>query len=167
MLTFPVYLDTSPSWQQNLIEIGVDAVLSPPRAKATGRKPFWERWGTRTAVIATILAIIGGLPDLPEKIGNVTEKWFSSQHNEEPQLQKLVGQIRDENGVPLPGVTVILPEYRMTATTDDLGTFEFEVKAPYQVQVKLQASKEGYRPIDYDPPLGEHFHRFKMRRAPK
>ena len=141
--------------------------MTARKSRVVTSKSAWERWQTRTAVIVALLAIVAFLLDLPEKIDKLAETLFPSQSKEQLQLQKLTGQIVDESGDPLPGVTIILPEYHMRKMTDDLGTFEFEVEAHYQAQVKLQATKEGYVTENYDPALGNHYLRFKMRRRRK
>jgi len=79
----------------------------------------------------------------------------------------LKGQIKDESGLPLPGVTVMLPEVSQKTTTDEMGAFHFEaLKSTASTWISFQAMKEGYKPINGalwpNKPL--LFNRRKMKR---
>lgn len=80
--------------------------------------------------------------------------------------QVLRGEILDaETRLPLPRVLVSLPELGLQGMTDDQGQYHFEVAVPVGAQVKLRATREGYEPINADPPAGsDHLDTHRMWR---
>jgi hypothetical protein len=75
-----------------------------------------------------------------------------------PALQLLRGQILDDQtALPLAGVLVTLPELNLQQTTDQQGRYRFEVAVPAGRQLKLRAFRDGYQPINVDPPAGTSF----------
>ena len=59
------------------------------------------------------------------------------------------GQIRDESDLPLPGVTVMLPEIGQKLVTDEMGFFQFaSVAGAAPKLIAFQAMKDGYKSID-------------------
>jgi hypothetical protein len=71
-----------------------------------------------------------------------------------PGKQALEGEILDSNSLPLSGVKVSLPDFDLDTTTDRKGRYHFEVAVPRETRVKLRATKDGYVPINVDPPAG-------------
>ncbi|MGD9299363.1 MAG: carboxypeptidase regulatory-like domain-containing protein, partial [Thiohalocapsa sp.] len=59
--------------------------------------------------------------------------------------EPLAGSIRDADGEPIAGVAVTLTEYDLTATTDHLGRFRFQVPTDPGTMVELVASSPGHR----------------------
>ncbi len=101
---------------------------------------------------------------LGELSGKVKEFWLSDR-----MWRTLKGQITDENKHPLSGVVVVLPEFGVKTTTDEIGAFHFELmKTSAQGWINLQASKEGYAPLDKTILRFEqkHFNRLKMKKLP-
>ncbi len=134
-----------------------------PKPPIEEKKSVLERWQLWVGLVAGILAILIAVVELPEKIN----KFLVSIIKKDTvvlEVQPLAGQILDENNEPLSDVVVMLPEYGLTDTTNQLGSFEFKVKAPHQAQVKLQAQKPGYEPLFEDPSLGVNFNIYHMRR---
>ena len=104
------------------------------------------------------MTIVSLLFEIPKKIENL----FTAETPDSNITQILAGEIVDDRGNPLPGVTVELPEYELVDETDERGKFHFEVNAPNQAQVVFRARKEGYQTISLDPSLGDNFLNFKM-----
>jgi len=84
--------------------------------------------------------------------------------DETPVIQPLSGTILDQNGEPIPGVTVTIPEFNKAVTTDPHGRFSFEVKAPKQYSVQIMAIKQGYETWRQYATLGNRSLTFKMTR---
>jgi hypothetical protein len=84
-----------------------------------------------------------------------------------PALQLLRGQILDDQtSIPLAGVLVTLPELNLQQTTNHQGLYRFEVAVSAGRRLKLRAFREGYLPINVDPPAGTDFlNTHHMRRA--
>ena len=76
--------------------------------------------------------------------------------------QSLSGVIFDGNGEPIAGVKVSLVEFNVTTTTDEQGTFAFEVEAEHQRTVRLMAQKDGFATYRQDVTLGNTNLNFKM-----
>lgn len=85
-----------------------------------------------------------------------------------PAKQVLMGEIVDgTTGLPLPGVRIRLLELDLERTTDGNGRYRFEVAVPEEARVKLRATREGYRPINVNPPAGTgYLDRRLMWRSP-
>ena len=81
-------------------------------------------------------------------------------------MQSLAGAILDGQGEPLPGVTVTLPHFSRSATTDAQGAFFFEVKAERDASVRLMAQKTGCPTHRQDVTLGNTRLSFKMACQP-
>lgn len=97
----------------------------------------------------------------------VTEQSLSTE--ELPVIsQTLAGSIRDAAGEPLAGVTVSLPEFGLTTTTDDFGRFQFQhVEAARQKTVELMAQAAGYQTREQYATLGNTQLSFTLeRKAP-
>ncbi len=136
-------------------------------AKAEKKKSLLEHWQVWVGAIGGILAIFAALTELPEKAVKMYNflRLNKSDSTQTVEFQTLAGQIIDaSNNNPLEGVIVILPKHGLTDTTDASGRYEFQVKAPYQVQVRLQARKVGYLILNEDPTLSGNFDIFKMQR---
>ncbi len=131
--------------------------------KKTSRNVF-EKWQAWLALLALILAIIGGLLDLPKKLSEFVSSFAGKQQGERIIEQPLSGSIRDETNEPLAGVQVSLAEFGITVRTDRLGRFQFQVKAPHQASVELLAQKDGYQTHEQYASLGNTRLSFTMRR---
>ena len=123
-------------------------------------KRLFEKWQTWVALVAGILTIISLSFIIPNQIGSL----FKSEEKIAEITQILSGEILDENGNPLQGVEVQLPEFNISDKTDENGRFEFNVKAPKQSQVAFRAKKVGYETVNLDPYLGDSFFNFKMKK---
>jgi len=77
--------------------------------------------------------------------------------------QSLSGAVRTANGEPLPGVTVALPAYGVSTTTDAFGQFNLAVSAPAQAEVELLAQKPGYQVHEQYATLGNTSLSFALR----
>lgn len=104
------------------------------------------------------MTIVSLLFEIPQKVDN----FFEAEETNSNILQEKAGEIVDNRGNPLPGVTVELPEYGIPDEAEKHGKFRFEVKAPKQAQVTFRARKQGFETINLDPYLGDNFLNFKM-----
>jgi hypothetical protein len=91
-------------------------------------------------------------------------KTDSTETSVTAEWQTLKGQIKDETGLPLDSVRVVLPEFNQSATTNANGVFQFSVYAPPQERVRLEAYKNGFQPLLRDPSWSEQLHQYKMTR---
>ena len=123
-------------------------------------KRLFEKWQTWVALVAGILTIISLLFIISKQIGDL----FKSEEKSAEITQVLAGEILDEDGNPLQGVEVQLPEFDIFDKTDGNGRFELSVKASKQSQVTFRAKKEGYETVNLDPYLGDSFFNFKMKK---
>ena len=123
-----------------------------------------ERWGVWIVVLVGILTIIGWFLDLPQKLNDCVSLCSGKQQRERIVEQPLSGSIRDETNEPLAGVQVSLAEFGITVTTDQLGRFQFQVKAPHQASVELLARKDGYQTHEQYASLGNTRLSFTMLR---
>ena len=82
--------------------------------------------------------------------------------DEAPVIQSLSGTILDQSGEPISDVTVTIPEFNKTATTDTQGRFSFEIKAKKQYSVQIMAIKQGYETFRQYATLGNTALNFKM-----
>ena len=91
-----------------------------------------------------------------------------SDHKAPPGIieQSLAGVILDTQGNPLPGVTVTLPVFSLSNTTDTRGIFSFEVRAEAAASVRLMAQKPGYQTHRQDATLGNMQLSFTLERQP-
>lgn len=78
----------------------------------------------------------------------------------------LGGTVSDQDGNPLAGVRVMLPEYRVEGQTNDQGRFDLQVAAQGQDMVELVAQKQGYRTVHLSPTIGDRGFNFSLERAP-
>ncbi len=123
-----------------------------------------ERWQVWIVVLVGILSIISWFIDLPQKLSESVSVFSGNQQGERIVEQPLSGSIRDETNEPLAGVRVSLADFRITVTTDQLGRFQFQVKAPHQASVELLARKDGYQTHEQYASLGNTRLSFTMRR---
>jgi len=79
----------------------------------------------------------------------------SSSTEQEAVMQPFGGYVQDEHGLPLEGVTVMAPTQNITAVTDRLGRFSFQVRLPTNTNFRLVASKPGYEVRTADPRAGD------------
>ena len=91
-----------------------------------------------------------------------------SDHKPPPEIieQSLAGMILDTKGNPLPGVTVTLPKFSLSNTTDTRGLFSFEVKTEEAASVRLMAQKPGYQTHRQDATLGNTQLSFTLEHQP-
>lgn len=145
-------------------------VTLPPPAEAP-KKKLLEKWQTWVGLIGGILAILAALTELPEKVVKMTEIFWSKPEDSienaaTATMQVLAGQIQDENGRPLPGVIVTLPDHEKTDTTNTYGRYRFEILALPFEPVKLQAFKpdSDYEPINRDVAVSGKPDTFQMQK---
>lgn len=142
----------------------------PPSPSVEEKKPMLERWQTWVGLIGGILAILAAVTELPEKFVKMYKvlasnfKTDSTETSVTAQWQTLKGQIKDEAGLPMDSVRVVLPEFNQSATTDANGVFEFSVYAPTQERVRSEAYKNGFQPLLRDPTWSEQLQQYKMTR---
>lgn len=152
----------------------VSAAVAPspaPPAKPEAPRSFWqrnkeklERWTFVLGGIALVLGIASSVLDLPGKWADFRDK-VSATPPAAPAQQILKGRITDAaTALPLPGVDIWLPEPRLRATTDADGQFELQLDAAENTRVKMLASRDGFAPLDEDPPVGAFLHQWQMRR---
>ncbi len=127
--------------------------MAEPQTKAKEGESLLSRWG-RIGLNIGAHAIGSLLKELPVKMS----EW-----------QTIKGQIKDERGLPLPEVIVMLPEYGKKDTTDEMGVFRFQfdlLELSTKSRTKLQAIKEGYEHLNgsfwFKKRLG--FNQFKMKK---
>ena len=126
-------------------------------------KTIVEKWQTWVALFVGILTITSLAADLPGKIRKI---FAPDESTIQVILQPLSGVIWDEGPDPLPGVYVVLPEFKQETTTDHNGAFAFQVKAAKQRTIDVIAKKDGYVTYDVDATLGNTSLNFTMRRKP-
>jgi hypothetical protein len=146
---------------------GLGTVIAlPPRARASdfplappaAARWKWRLWLATAGVLAAVL------------VGHLAPARKTESRTVDPvtpaPMHLLRGEILDaKTHLPLPRVLVRLPELSLQATTDDQGQYRFEVAVPAGAQVKLRASREGYEPINADPPAGsDHLDTYRMWR---
>ena len=83
-----------------------------------------------------------------------------------PTWQLLAGVIWDDHRETVAEVEVFVPEFGVTALTDDQGKFLLRVPTTSQRQVRLIARKEGYESWSGEPTLGNTSFSFVLRRKP-
>jgi len=123
--------------------------VSPP-AEATAKKQntILESVRLGLGVVNGILSMLKSpgktkAPDGPDKVLDLPEVLSGLVR------RTLKGQIKDEYGLPLPGVTVMLPEVGQKTTTDEMGAFHFDaLKGTASTWISFQAMKEGYKLIN-------------------
>lgn len=140
----------------------VHVTVAPPAEEP--KKKLLERWQTWVTLIGGILAIVLGTLELREKIAppRASNPTLDSTQTV-AEWQTLKGQIKDEAGLPLDSVRVLLPEFNQSDTTDANGVFEFRVDAPVQERVRLEAYRTGYPPLLRDPAWSEELQQYQMR----
>lgn len=153
--------------QGNVYQAAGDIHVTVAPASEKHEKKLLERWQTWVGLIGGILAILAALTELPEKIVKMYHTLASNTPSDSAQIalqwQTLKGQIKDEDGLPLDSVRVLLPEFNQSDTTDANGVFEFRVYAMPQERVRLEAYRKGYRPLLRDPTWSEELHQYQMR----
>lgn len=130
----------------------------PSTLPRTPRRNWWL--GLATGVLAA--ALIGTWIGRPAQTreSRIADSTTPARH-------LLRGEILDaETRMPLSRVLVYLPELDLRSTTDEQGQYSFEVPLPSGTQVKLRATREGYQPVNADPPVGsEHLNTYRMWRG--
>ena len=121
--------------------------------------PLWGK-GLISATGALALFVLVYLVNPPALV--------DSEHKPPPKIVKqlLAGVILDTQGNPLPGVTVTLPAFSLSNTTDPRGLFSFEVRAEAAASVRLMAQKSGYQTHRQDATLGNTQLSFTLERQP-
>jgi hypothetical protein len=112
-------------------------------------------------LLAVLLALAGHLSFGPGPKDEVVPVTPSAK-------QILRGEILDaETLSPLAGVQVSLPEQQLAQITGADGQYRFELDVPAGAQVRLRASREGYKGILADPPAGsDSLNTHRMWRVP-
>ncbi len=150
--------------QGNVYQAGRDVhvTIAPqteePKKKLLGKLLTW------VGLIGGLLTIVLGTMELREKIAPPAASTLQTDSTQTVAAwQTLKGQIKDETGLPLDSVRVVLPEFNQSDTTDANGVFEFRVYALPQERVRLEAYRKGYRPLLRDPTWSEELHQYQMR----
>jgi TIR domain len=151
------------SVQGNVYQAARDIHLTIAQPEARPEKSLVDRWQTWVALFVGVLTITALGADLPGKIRKIVAPDESTM---QVILQPLSGVIWGEGHEPLPGVEVVLPEFKQATTTDRHGAFAFQVKAHKQRTVDVIARKDGYTTHDADATLGNTALNFTMRRKP-
>ena len=138
--------------------------ITQPSVEGSPKKSLLARWQAWVVLLTAIVTLVTMLLELPQKIWTLLNPSSESTLVEDEIIQPLSGVVKDEDGNPLPGVVVILPEYNLTDTTNWFGKFEFQLKAPKQVAVSLIAQIEDYMSYSADPTLGNTSYNFVMRK---
>lgn len=137
---------------------------SSPKKKDKSMLELWLLWVLLIGGLLTIPKILISLYKDANGSKEVKVVTDDSSKKAEEIVQPLSGFIREGNNHPLSGVTVSLPQYGLTSITDDLGRFEFNVKAARQESVDLMALKEGYVTYDAFATLGNRGVSFTMEK---
>jgi carboxypeptidase family protein len=86
--------------------------------------------------------------------------------------QPFRGFVQDDQGGPLPGVTITAPTLNVPPQiTDSNGRFSFPVDLPVGTNFRLVAQKSGVETYTADPPSGDttfniSLHRVSQKRSP-
>jgi len=116
------------------------------------------------AVALIALAVIGVGVVLP-RLRNTTAAQPSTP-------QPFRGFVQDDQGDPLPGVTITAPTLHVPSqTTDSNGRFSFQIDLPVGTNFRLIAQKPGFETYTADPPSGDttfniSLHRVSQKRNP-
>lgn len=150
--------------QGNVYQAAGDIHVTLPPPAEEPKKKLLERWQTWVGLIGGVLAIVLGFIELREKIAPPRASNPQTDSVQAPaQWLTLKGQIKDEAGMPLDSVRVLLPELNLSDTTDANGVFEFRVYAPPQERVRFEAYRTGYPPLLRDPAWSEDLQQYQMR----
>ncbi len=127
-----------------------DADSAPPAALAG--KSGLERWAIGLGLVVALLAVAGGVLDLPGK----WQAWRADVSSPAPaDKQVLHGRVLDDaSGLPLAGVQVEIAEHGLKTTTDASGVFSLEVPVPQYAKVRVSVRMEGFVTREVDPMLG-------------
>lgn len=150
--------------QGNVYQAGRDVhvTIAPPTEEP--KKKLLEKWLAWVTLIGGVLTIVLYTFDLREKIAPPRASNLQTDSAQVvPQWQTLKGQIKDEAGLPLDSVRVLLPEFNQNDTTDANGVFEFSVYAPPQEHVRLEAYRRGYQPLLRNRTWSEELNQYRMR----
>lgn len=173
VLKATVDLINQPSWtvHGNVIQ-GDHVTVQIGEGAKQSAKNLVEKWRDWVAFAVGILGLIISIPMFmePSKNGGpelgLSAPSTTSVKVEQPKRQALGGAIRSEGSVPLDGVKVSLPHFKLETTTDKFGQFRFEVTASDQETVALLAQKPGYQTYEADVTLGNPALGFTMRKNP-
>jgi pimeloyl-ACP methyl ester carboxylesterase len=89
-----------------------------------------------------------------------------------PALPTFGGFVQDDDGGPLPGVTITAPTLNVSSQkTDTNGRFSFQVDLPAGTNFRIIAQKPGFETRTADPPAGDTtfnitLHQIKGKRSP-
>ncbi len=117
------------------------------------------------AAIALIaLAVIG--------VGVVIPRLRNTTAAQPATPQPFSGFVQDDQGAPLPDVSITVPTLNIPPkTTDPNGRFSFLVDLPAGTNFRLIAQKPGFETYTADPPVGDttfniSLHRVSQKRSP-
>ncbi len=126
-------------WQA---KAAAEAEISVPsdRPKLAERKSLLERWKLWVGIIGGILVILGGLLELPEKVG----KFFESSQQEAP-TSPLRGLVKNSRGELLSNLMIVAEGLqRDTTYTDSYGGFDFQkIPGRFDDRIRVYVYQEG------------------------
>lgn len=145
-------------------------LLGRPIPSVTASPDRWQppvNWRFRVVLAAVLLLSLAAV---------LLTGWYfwpspqTSIHT--PALQLFGGFVQDDQGGPLPGVTITAPTLNVPSQkTDPNGRFSFQVDLPVGTNFRLIAQKPGFETCTADPPSGDTtfnitLHRVPQRRSP-
>jgi hypothetical protein len=148
--------------QGTVYQAGGDIHINAP-ATSAATKPWPERWQVWVAIVVGILTAITLARGL---LTNSTAKVTASVETQAAKAteQVLAGFVRGEKNEPLEEVTLSLPAFKLSQTTDQNGYFHFVIKVSEQQTVVLLANKKGYGTYETYATLGNPNMNFALRR---
>lgn len=143
--------------QGNVYQAARDIHVTLERQSPAPVRTWLDKWQTWVVFLAALFVLITVGLDLPTRLQEIF-------HIESSQT--LSGVIWNERREPLADVEVFLPEFNLTAITNQHGAFTLQVKAAPQRPVRLIARKSAYATYRSDATLGNTSINFIMRREP-
>jgi len=147
------------NYNQNWIPFLLGKPL-PAVAATSGARQVQVNWRFRFVLAVGLLLCLAAVV-LP---GWYYRSWLEKQVHSQPPLvasqtpapQPFRGFVQDDNGNPLPGVTITAPTLNIPAQKTDLnGRFSFQVELSAGTNFRLIAQKPGFATYTADPPSSD------------
>ncbi len=97
-----------------------------------------QHWITALGIIASVITILAFALDIPNKLPGWWQELF-------PPSLSIAGTISSQQGDPLRGIVVSLPEYSLRATSNEYGRFEFTIDKAHGKVTDLVAQHPLYQ----------------------
>lgn len=115
-----------------------------------------QYWATVLGAIASVIAILTFFLDVPGKLPNWWQELF-------PPALSIAGTIYNQQGDPLRGINLNLPEYSLSATSNQDGRFEFTIEDAHGEATDLVAQHPLYQTSNKLVPIGNQSFNFTMK----